>query len=114
MGYDARWNSTDQIPQRLIDAGTFNGQPFGRFDSLDPTDGGRHLAQQPVGRMASQRRRPARTKVGLRDALPAQAVLQLHLRARRPADGDQFSQQDNRNVYGLRASHALRATRWAA
>ena len=40
MGYDAHWNSTDQIPQRLIDAGTFNGQPFGRFDALDPTDGG--------------------------------------------------------------------------
>ena len=40
MGYDARWNSTDQIPQRLIDAGTFNGAPFGRFDAIDATDGG--------------------------------------------------------------------------
>ena len=40
MGYDARWTSTDQIPQRLIDAGTYNGLHFGRFDSLDPTDGG--------------------------------------------------------------------------
>jgi hypothetical protein len=40
MGYDAHWDSTDQIPQRLIDAGTYNGKPFGRFDSLDPTDGG--------------------------------------------------------------------------
>ncbi|WP_310625487.1 TonB-dependent receptor domain-containing protein [Limnohabitans sp.] len=38
--YSAHWNSTDQIPQRLIDAGTYQGQPFGRFDSLDPSDGG--------------------------------------------------------------------------
>lgn len=37
--YSARWNSTDQVPQRLIDAGTYQGQLFGRFDSLDPTDG---------------------------------------------------------------------------
>ena len=41
MAYDAHWTSTDQIPQRLIDAGRYAGQPFGRFDSLDPTDGGR-------------------------------------------------------------------------
>ena len=35
----AHWNATDQVPQRLIDAGTFQGQAFGRFDSLDPSDG---------------------------------------------------------------------------
>ena len=40
MGYDAKWRSTDQIPQRLIDAGSFNGQPFGRFDAIDLSDGG--------------------------------------------------------------------------
>jgi hypothetical protein len=40
MGYRAEWTATDQVPQRLIDAGTFDGRPFGRFDSLDPTDGG--------------------------------------------------------------------------
>jgi hypothetical protein len=39
--YSAHWNSTDQIPQRLIDAGLNQGQPFGRFDSLDPSDGAR-------------------------------------------------------------------------
>src|SRR5450830_1401472 len=40
MAYEARWNSTDQVPQRLIDAGSYNGRPFGRYDSVDPTDGG--------------------------------------------------------------------------
>lgn len=37
--YSAHWNSTDQVPQRLIDAASYQGQPFDRFDSLDPTDG---------------------------------------------------------------------------
>lgn len=42
MAYDAKWDSTDQIPQRAIDAG------LDRFGSLDPTDGGQTPAQQPV------------------------------------------------------------------
>ncbi|MFV8208604.1 hypothetical protein ACNQ3M_26745, partial [Enterobacter cloacae complex sp.6701988] len=29
MGYDAHWHSTDQVPQRLIEAGSYLGQPFG-------------------------------------------------------------------------------------
>ena len=37
--YQAHWRATDQVPQRLIDAGNYQGQPFGRFDSLDPSDG---------------------------------------------------------------------------
>ncbi len=37
--YASHWRSTDQVPQRLIDAGRYNGQPFRRFDSLDPTSG---------------------------------------------------------------------------
>src|SRR5690606_883901 len=40
MAYDARWRATDQVPQRLIDAGTFGGRPFGRFDAIDTSDGG--------------------------------------------------------------------------
>jgi len=44
MGYRAKWTATDQVPQRAIDAGVVNGQPFGRFDSLDPTTGRRSPA----------------------------------------------------------------------
>jgi hypothetical protein len=36
MGYDGKWNATDQIPQRAVDAGTIS-----RFGTIDPTDGGR-------------------------------------------------------------------------
>ena len=37
--YSARWNSTDQVPQRILDTGTYQGQAFGRFDTLDASDG---------------------------------------------------------------------------
>ena len=38
--YQAQWTSTDQVPQRLIDSGTYQGGAFGRWDTLDPSDGG--------------------------------------------------------------------------
>jgi hypothetical protein len=36
MAYDARWTATDQVPQRAVADGRLD-----RFDSLDPSDGGR-------------------------------------------------------------------------
>ena len=36
MAYDAQWTSTDQVRQRAIDAGQ-----IGRFDAIDPSDGGK-------------------------------------------------------------------------
>ncbi len=35
MGYDGRWNSTDQIPLRAVESGQID-----RFGNIDPTDGG--------------------------------------------------------------------------
>ena len=37
--YAAHWRATDQVPQRLIETELYQGQPFGRFDSLDASDG---------------------------------------------------------------------------
>ncbi|WP_420850196.1 TonB-dependent receptor [Ramlibacter algicola] len=36
MAYDARWNATDQIPLRAVEAGTID-----RFGVVDPSDGGK-------------------------------------------------------------------------
>jgi hypothetical protein len=36
MGYDGRWNATDQIPERALATGHVS-----RFGAIDPTDGGR-------------------------------------------------------------------------
>ena len=59
MGYDARWNATDQIPQRLIDAGTLQRPAVRPLRRGGPHRWRRDLALQPVRRMASQRRRRA-------------------------------------------------------
>ena len=40
MAYDARWNSTDQIPLRAIESGL-----VGRYGAIDPSDGGRTARQ---------------------------------------------------------------------
>lgn len=106
MAYDARWTSTDQIPQRLIDEGSYNGQPFGRFDSLDPTDGGRtsrsSLNGEWRGPLWSGDARVSAYAMHYTLALYSNFTYALE----RPDTGDQFAQKDKRNVYGLSASQA--------
>ena len=104
MSYQAHWTATDQVPQRLIDAGTYNNQPFGRYDSLDPSSGGntsRHSASAEWHH----------THGNTRDQLSAYAMryeLQLFSNftyaLARPLDGDQFAQTDARNVMGVQGS----------
>ncbi|WP_431258233.1 TonB-dependent receptor [Roseateles chitinivorans] len=107
MDYRADWTSTDQIPQRLIDAGTFDGRPFGRFDAVDPSDGG-------------DTRRSSLSAEWQRDADGATTRLAVYAMAyklalysnftyamERPEVGDQFAQKDDRKVYGLSGSHAF-------
>jgi len=107
MGYDARWTSTDQVPERLIDAGTFNGQPFSRFDAIDPTDGGETRRSSLSGEWHratdTEATHAAAYAIGYRLKLFSNFTYALE----RPTQGDQFSQQDSRAVYGLNASHAV-------
>ncbi len=111
MAHDARWTSTDQIPQRLVDAGEFGGQPFGRFDSLDPTDGGQTQRTSVSGewRQADDTGRTTLSAHAIDYRLKLWSNFTYALE--RPATGDQFSQQDRRTVTGLRAlrewSHTL-------
>jgi hypothetical protein len=107
MAYDGRWTSTDQIPQRLVDAGTYQGRPFGRFDSLDPTDGGQTRRLSLSGewhcQTGAEAMRVAAYAIDYRLDLFSNFTYALE----RPAQGDQFSQQDRRQVYGVSASHAF-------
>ena len=107
LSYQARWTSTDQIPQRLIDAGTYNGQPFGRFDSLDATAGGdtgrTSLAAEWHAQNAVGRTRLAAFVQRYRLDLNSNFTYALE----RPLEGDQFKQRDERTVYGLSASRTL-------
>jgi hypothetical protein len=101
MAYDGQWNSTDQIPKRAVDAGT-----LGRFDLIDPTDGGRAQRYSLSGawRQTSEK---ASTQV---NAYVASLRLDLFSNFTyfldNPVDGDQFAQPDRRTMTGVNARHA--------
>lgn len=110
MAYDASWTSTDQIPQRLIDAGTYEGRPFGRFDSLDPTSGGdtRRLSASAEWRRSADGAATRVTAYAIDYRLELYSNFTYFLD--RPDEGDQFSQRDDRTVLGLDARHAFEHT----
>lgn len=104
MSYQARWTATDQVPQRLIDAGTFEGKPFSRFDSLDPSSGGTTTCHSASVQWHH-------THANTRDHISVYAMrYDLNLFSNftyaldRPQQGDQFAQIDGRNVLGAQGS----------
>ncbi|MDY0743158.1 TonB-dependent receptor plug domain-containing protein [Paucibacter sp. R3-3] len=107
MGYSAHWTSTDQIPERLADAGTYQGKPFGRFDSADPSDGGEthrtSLSGEWHDSSDSGSTRFAAYVIDYQLKLFSNFTYALE----RPDTGDQFSQQDKRQVYGFSASRTV-------
>ena len=107
MAYGARWDATDQIPQRLIDAGTLDGQPFGRFDSLDPTDGGTTQRTSLSGEWHRHTDTGSTTLAAYAIGYRLQLFSDFTYALERPAQGDQFAQQDQRAVYGISAAHGF-------
>lgn len=108
MGYRARWTATDQVPQSLIDAGSYNGRPFGRFDSLDPTTGGDTARSSLSGEWHASGTDGSRSGVSayaLRYRLDLNSNFTYALA--NPIDGDQFKQRDERTVAGGEARHAF-------
>lgn len=107
MGYDARWTSTDQVPQRLIDAGSYAGRPFGRYDSLDASDGGA-TGRSSLSAIWHRNDERGQTRVsGYAMHYRLQLWSNFTYALERPDDGDQFEQQDARTVLGMRATHAF-------
>ena len=99
MHYSARWNATDQIPLSMLQSGQ-----LGRFDSLDPSDG----AHTQRSSLSLDWRR---TQDGMLDKVVLYAIrsdLSLFSNfsyySSNPATGDQFMQQEARQVYGLKAT----------
>ncbi|TWI64410.1 outer membrane receptor protein involved in Fe transport [Pseudoduganella lurida] len=101
MAYRAKWNSTDQIPQRAVDNGT-----LGRFDAVDPTDGGgahRYSLSGAWQRTTDE----ATTRVSayaIANRLELFSNFTYYLDD--PVNGDQFAQPDRRVTTGFDASHA--------
>jgi hypothetical protein len=104
------------VPQRLGDAGSYQGRPFGRYDTLNPTDGGSTARSSLSGEWhrngsdGSSSRLSAyalRYRIALWNDYTYGLVDDGRLSPRPVAEGDQFSQQEARRVYGLQAGHAF-------
>lgn len=103
--YTARWTATDQVPQRLINAGSYQGQPFGRFDSLDPTDGGQ-TRRTSLSAQWQSHDDGVRSRIGayvLQYGLDLYSNFTYFLDPQR-RQGDQFGQRDQRTTWGGNAS----------
>ena len=102
MAYKADWNATDQIAKRAVTSGL-----IGRYDALDPTDGG---ASERYSLTAEWHRNTntSATKImayGLYSTLNLFSNFTYFLND--PVNGDQFNQPDQRWQSGLKASHTI-------
>ncbi|MDQ3074388.1 MAG: TonB-dependent receptor [Pseudomonadota bacterium] len=103
MGYRARYNATDQIPRRAVDAGTLD-----RLSSIDPTDGGSVHRYSGSGEWHRSDEHSA-THISaymIDNRLRIYSNFTYFLDD--PINGDQFGQPDDRNSAALNASHSLR------
>jgi outer membrane receptor for Fe3+-dicitrate len=104
--YSAHWTSTDQVPQRLLDLGSYQGQSFGRFDSLDPSDGG-HTSRNSLSGEWHQHNDDQARKLSWY-VMQYDLDLYSDFTYQTTPTGDQFAQRDQRTVMG---AHALQS--WA-
>jgi hypothetical protein len=99
MAYSGKWNSTDQVPQRAIEAGLID-----RFGSLNPTDGG-ISSRSSLSFNRVKRTDDDQVQVSayvIRYKLDLWSTFTYYLKD--PVNGDQMLQHDDRVVYGLKAS----------
>jgi hypothetical protein len=102
MAYGARWTATNQIAQRAVVTGV-----IGRFDSLDPTDGG-SAQRYSLSARWSRHEDDAVTKINayvIRNRLTLYNDFTYFLRD--PVNGDQIKQTDARTIYGADAGHTI-------
>ncbi len=103
MGYRAKWNSTDQIAKRAVDAGQ-----LGRFDAIDISDGGESHRYSISG---AWRRADAASRTNV-NAYLIDWKLDLFSNFTYflddPVNGDQFAQPDRRRTTGVNASQTWR------
>lgn len=102
MAYEAKWDSTDQIPARAVTQGL-----IGPYGALDTTDGGRTSRYSA----SFSGRRPIGDGTLRLDAYLINYNLDLWSNftyfAANPVNGDQFQQTDKRSVYGFNPSYAM-------
>jgi hypothetical protein len=105
MAYDAKWNSSDQIPERAVADGAIP-----RFGLVDGTDGGNTKRLS----LSTEWQRNGSTTLTEVAAYAVDYRLDLFSNFTYflddPVNGDQFEQADRRHVFGVNASHRWLAT----
>jgi hypothetical protein len=99
MAYSGQWTSTDQVPERAIDAGIID-----RFGSLNPTDGGKS-SRSSVSFSRVKRTDTDQMQLSayvIRYRLDLWSTFTYDLKD--PVNGDQMLQHDDRVVYGFKGS----------
>lgn len=106
MAYRGTWNSTDQIPERAVDDGR-----IGRFDAIDPTDGGaaRRVSLSGIWRQTTADSASKFSAYVIRNELALFSDFTYFMED--PVNGDQFAQPDKRVTSGLDALHTWHAHR---
>ncbi|WP_082501260.1 TonB-dependent receptor [Methylobacterium sp. Leaf88] len=105
MAYWAKWNATNQIPERAVAEGI-----IGRFGSLNPTDGG------DTGRFSLSGRWSRTSDAGITRASGYVIRYGMNLFndftyfLNDPVNGDQFRQRDSRVLGGGEVSHTVEGT----
>jgi hypothetical protein len=100
MGYWADWRSTDQVPQRAIDAGT-----LGRFGLVDPTDQGQENRQMAVADWQRTSGPASLRATGYVQRNSLNLFSNFTYFLEHPEEGDQFEQAERRLTAGGRLTY---------
>ena len=95
LGYDAHWNSTDQVPLDLIESGALC-----LYCALDPSDGGRSARQVLSGEWHQHDDDGYVKTSAYAEHYRLQLWSNFTYFENNPIEGDQFNQRDARNIVG--------------
>jgi len=98
--YEAHWNSTDQVPLALIQSGQLC-----RFCALDPTDGGDTARDILSGEWHTHDADGYTRISAYLEHYRLQLFSDFTFFELRPATGDQFEQEEARNMLGTKIAH---------
>ena len=100
LAYTNHWTSTDQVPLELIQSGR-----LGRFAALDPTDGGNSVRDVITGEWHQHDDRGYTNVSAFAEHYKLKLWSNFTYFEADPVRGDQFEQQETRNMVGAQAMH---------